>query len=154
VTDTKTQPTPASAPAASDWHQATLNLIGEIREYGHALNGPFVGRQVLLLTTTGAKSGEERIAPLAYSRDGDDYVIIASKGGAPTHPAWYQNLLANPTATIELNLETIRVNARITEGAERQRLWDGHVAIHPGFAEYPKKTDRVIPVVVLERVAD
>ena len=153
MTDTKTQPSAAPAPAA-DWHQMTLTLIAELREYGHALHGPFVGRQVLLLTTTGAKSGEERIAPLAYHRDGDHYVIIASKGGAPTHPAWYHNLLANPTAIIEVDLQTIKVHATIAEGAERQRLWDQQVAIHPGFAEYPKKTDRVIPIVVLERIAE
>ena len=77
--------------------------------------------------------------------------MTASKGGAPTHPAWYYNLLADPTATIELDLQTIKVRASVAEGAERQRLWDQHVAIHTGIGEYPRKTDRVIPVVVLER---
>ena len=84
-----------------DYHEMTRILTAEIREYGHATTGWFVGRDVFLLTTTGAKSGEPRTIPLAYSRDGETYVVTASKGGAPTHPAWYFNLLADPTATIK-----------------------------------------------------
>jgi len=137
-----------------DYHEMTRILTAEIREYGHATTGWFVDRDVFLLTTTGAKSGEPRTIPLAYSRDGETYVVTASKGGAPTHPAWYFNLLADATATIEVGLEIINVRASVAEGAERQRLWDQHVAIHTGIGEYPKKTDRIIPVVVLEPVAD
>ena len=135
-----------------DYHEMTRVLMAEIRESGHPMTGWFVGRDVFLLTTTGARSGEPRTIPLAYSRDGDRFVVTASKGGAPTNPAWYFNLLADPTATIEVDLETIKVRATTAEGAERQRLWDQHVAIHFGIGEYPKLTDRIIPVVVLERI--
>lgn len=135
-----------------DYHEMTRILMAEIREYGHPMTGWFVGRDVFLLTTTGARSGEPRTIPLAYSRDGDRFVVTASKGGAPTNPAWYFNLLADPMATIEVDLETIKVRATTAEGAERQRLWDQHVAIHVGIGEYPKLTDRIIPVVVLERI--
>ncbi len=154
MTDTVTEtvkgvPEPVPAP---DYQEMTRILMAEIREYGHPRTGWFVGRDVFLLTTTGAKSGEPRTIPLAYSRDGDRFVVTASKGGAPDNPAWYRNLLADPTATIEVDLETIKVRASTAEGAERQRLWDQHVAIHVGIGEYPAKTDRIIPVVVLERV--
>ena len=142
-------PRPVPAP---DYHEMTRILMAEIRESGRPQTGWFVGRDVFLLTTTGAKSGEPRTIPLAYSRDGDDYVVTASKGGAPTHPAWYFNLLADPTATLEVDLESITVRASVAEGAERQRLWDQHVAIHTGIGEYPSKTDRIIPVVVLEPI--
>jgi deazaflavin-dependent oxidoreductase (nitroreductase family) len=135
-----------------DYHEMTRILMAEIRETGRPQTGWFVGRDVFLLTTTGAKSGEPRTIPLAYSRDGDAYVVTASKGGAPTHPAWYFNLLADPTATIEADLQTIKVRASVAKGTERQRLWDQHVAIHTGIGEYPSKTDRIIPVVVLERI--
>jgi deazaflavin-dependent oxidoreductase (nitroreductase family) len=137
-----------------DYHEMTRILMAEIREYGHPKTGWFVGRDVLLLTTTGARSGASRTVPLAYSRDGDAYVVTASKGGAPTHPGWYFNILADPNGTIEVDLQTIKVRASVAEGAERQRLWDQHVAIHTGIGEYPQKTDRIIPVVVLERISD
>jgi deazaflavin-dependent oxidoreductase (nitroreductase family) len=130
----------------------TRILMAEIRETGRSQTGWFVGRDVFLLTTTDAKSGEPRTIPLAYSRDGEAYVVTASTGGAPTHPTWYFNLLADPTATIEADLETITVRASVAEGTEGQRLWDQHVAIHTGIGEYPQKTDRIIPVVVLERI--
>lgn len=154
MTDTATEtlegvPEPVPQP---DYHEMTRILIAEIREYGHSKTGWFVGRDVFLLTTTGAKSGEARTIPLAYSRDGDRFVVTASKGGAPSNPAWYLNLMADPTATVEVDLETIKVRASTAEGAERQRLWDQHVAIHTGIGEYPKLTDRIIPVVVLERI--
>ena len=135
-----------------DYHEMTRILMAEVREFGHPMTGWFVGRDLLLLTTTGAKSGEPRTVPLAYTRDGADYIVTASKGGAPTHPAWYYNFLADPNGTIELDLKTIKVRASVAEGAERQRLWDQHVAIHTGIGEYPQKTDRIIPVVVLTPV--
>jgi deazaflavin-dependent oxidoreductase (nitroreductase family) len=131
----------------------TRALIADFRAHGGKVtNGPFAGRPVLLLTTTGAKSGQPRLAPLVYSRAGDHYVVVASKGGAPTHPAWYHNLLANPVVTVEVGGETFEARARVTEGAERDRLFAERAAASPNFAEYQNKTTRVIPVVVLERL--
>ena len=119
---------------------------------GQVTSGPFAGRPVLLLTTTGAQSGQPRLAPVVYSRDGDRYVILASKGGSPTHPAWYHNLVAKPVVTVEVGGETFEATARVTEGMERDRLFAQRAATNPNFAEYQKKTTRVIPVVVLERL--
>src|SRR5690349_15812379 len=96
------------------------NLIEEFRANGGKVGGQFAGSPMILLTTKGAKSGQERTTPLVYTRDGDRYVIIASKGGAPTNPAWYHNLVANPEATAEIGTETFRVRARVAEGEERQ----------------------------------
>jgi deazaflavin-dependent oxidoreductase (nitroreductase family) len=127
------------------------NLIADLRaNQGQATSGPFRGGSVLILTTTGAKSGETRENPLAYTRTGDDYVVIASKGGAPTHPAWFHNLLANPEVKVEVLGKTIPVRARVAEGEEHQRLYDAQAAVMPGFADYQRKTTRKIPVVVFE----
>lgn len=131
----------------------TEALIVDFRAHGgQVTSGPFAGRPVLLLTTTGAQSGQPRLAPLVYTRDGDHYVILASKGGAPTHPAWYHNLTAHAIVTAEVGGETFEARARVTEGAERQRLWAQHATINPGFRDYQQRTTRIIPVVVLERV--
>jgi deazaflavin-dependent oxidoreductase (nitroreductase family) len=120
---------------------------GVIRE------GPFTGRDVLLLTTKGAKSGHARTHPLVYTRDGDRYLIIASKGGAHDHPSWYHNLRAHPEVTVEVGPETFRAKAiPVARGHERRRLYDQHSAINPGFKDYEKKTERVIPAVLLERL--
>jgi len=134
------------------WHAMTETLITDIRAHGEAQTGPFVGRPVLLLTTTGAKTGEPRLVPLVYSRDGDSPVIMASKGGAPAHPAWFLNLRANPIVRVEAGGETYHARAVITEGAERDRLWAAHVAQNPGFADYEKRTTRLIPAIRLERI--
>jgi deazaflavin-dependent oxidoreductase (nitroreductase family) len=115
-------------------------------------SGPFVNAPLLLLTTTGARSGQERTTPLAHTTDGDRFVVIASKGGAPTNPDWYHNLVANPEATVELGRDTFRVRASFPQGEERRRLYDQQAALMPGFAEYEKQTTRQIPVVVLERI--
>ena len=140
----------------ADWdpHTFTANLIADMRAHGGVpSDGPFKDRKVLILTTTGAKSGEPRTAVLAYRSDGDALVVAGSKGGAPTDPAWVHNLKADPVPTVEVNNEVFKANATIkTEGAERDRLWAAHVAEMPGFGEYPKKTDRVIPMIVLERI--
>jgi deazaflavin-dependent oxidoreductase (nitroreductase family) len=129
-------------------------LIADLRAHdGRPSGGPFLGRPLLILGTTGARSGEHREAPLVYSRDDDALVIIASKGGAPTHPAWYFNILADPRVTIEVDGETFTTQARVVGEGERRRLYDQHAAIHPTFAEYEAKTTRVIPVIVLEREA-
>lgn len=136
----------------ADYAAFTRNLIADVRTNGQPTSGPFLGRRVLILTTTGARSGEPRVAPLVHSGDGDRLVIIASKGGAPDNPSWYANLRANPVVTVETGGEMFQARASEAEGEERQRLWDAHVAEHPGFAEYPTMTSRVIPVVVLERI--
>jgi deazaflavin-dependent oxidoreductase (nitroreductase family) len=111
------------------------------------------GRPLMILTTTGAKSGEPREAIVTYTRDGDAYVIAASKSGAPTNPAWFYNILANPTVTVEADGAKFEAHATVTDGAERQRLWDQHSDERPEFKEYPKITTRVIPMITLERIA-
>jgi deazaflavin-dependent oxidoreductase (nitroreductase family) len=133
----------------NDWNTAVAT---EFRANGGVVGGPFAGATLLLLHTTGTKSGQARLNPLIYLPDGDRYVVFASYGGAPRHPDWYFNLMAQPQATIEVGTETIPVRAVEITGAERQRLWDGQVARSPQFREYAHKTTRVIPVVALERV--
>ena len=119
---------------------------------GKISSGMFKGARLLLLT--GAKSGKQRINPLAFTRDGDNYVIIASKGDSPTHPDWYHNTLANQEVGVEVATQSgvhqFAAHARIAEGEERQRLYDAQAAVMPNFAEYQKKTSREIPVVVLD----
>ena len=128
------------------------NLINEFRANNGKVTGTFAGRPVVLLTTTGAKSGQQRTTPLVYTTDGDNLVIIASKGGAPTNPAWYHNIVANPTVTVELPGETYQARARVAQGEERERLYNAQAALMPAFAEYQEKTSRQIPVIVLERL--
>ena len=126
-------------------------VIKEFRENGGEVTGRFAGAPLLLLTTTGAKSGEKRTTPLAFSSDGDDIIIIASYAGNPKHPAWFLNMRANPEVTIELPNETFITNAVIPEGEERQRLFDQQAAKMPAFKEYQAKTSRQIPVIVISR---
>jgi len=128
------------------------NLVDEFRNGGGTVTGPFEHAPLLLLTHTGAKSGTKRTNPLVYTRDGDDIVIIASKGGAPAHPHWYLNVVANPVVTVELPGESFDARARVAEGAERDRLFRAQADAMPNFDEYQTKTDRLIPVVVLERI--
>ena len=109
------------------------------------------GTTILLLTTEGRVSGEQRTTPLIHRTDGEDWVIVASKGGAPEHPGWYQNLQANPKASIQVKGEEIPVRATDAEGAERARLWDLMAEVWPAYEDYQAKTDREIPVVVLTR---
>lgn len=133
----------------SDFNQT---VIAEFRANGGVVGGYFAGANMLLLHTTGAKSGQERVNPLVYTRDGDRLVIVASKGGADSNPDWYYNLLANPAATVEVGSDTFAVRATaVTEGPERARLYALMVAHREGFADYERKTARTIPVVVLER---
>jgi proline iminopeptidase len=110
------------------------------------------GSHILLLTTTGRKSGTETTAPLIFGMDGDNPVIVASKGGAPDHPGWYKNLLAHPEAEVQIKGDVFPVRARTAEGAERERLWKLMNLEWKHYAEYQTKTDRTIPVVVLERI--
>src|SRR5947199_4639540 len=109
------------------------------------------GTTILLLTTTGRSSGQERTMPLIHRTDGDRWVIVASKGGAPDHPDWYKNLVANPEAEIDVKDERIPVRAHAAEGAERERLWGLMSEVWPAYNDYQRKTGREIPVVVLER---
>jgi deazaflavin-dependent oxidoreductase (nitroreductase family) len=111
------------------------------------------GSKILLLTTKGRKSGEPRTKPLIYEADGDRYVIVASKGGAPDHPDWYENLQADPNVELQVLDEVFPAIARTAEGEERDRLWEKANEVWPHYAEYQQRTERVIPVVVLERAA-
>jgi deazaflavin-dependent oxidoreductase (nitroreductase family) len=134
-------------------HDFNQGLIKEFRANGgKAISGPFVNAPLLLLTTTGAKSGKPFTTPLVYTKDGDRIVIIASKGGFPTNPAWFHNLKAHPTTTIELGKEKFQAKATITKDPERQRLFDAQAKVMPNFNEYQKNTTRQIPVIVLERI--
>ena len=132
------------------------DLIAQYRKNrGVITEGRFTGRDILLLTTTGAKSRQPRTHPLAYTRDGDHYLIIASKGGAPSHPAWYHNLRAHPEVTVEVGPQMFQAKAIAhASGPERRRLFDQMASVLPGFKEYEEKTKRQIPVVLLERLSD
>jgi deazaflavin-dependent oxidoreductase (nitroreductase family) len=125
-------------------------VIDEFRANGGVVHGR--GSSLLLLTTTGAKSGKRHTTPLAYTRDGDHYVILASKGGAPTNPSWYHNLVAHPEVTVEVSGETFKAKASVAEGTERERLFNQMAAKMPGFADYQRTTTRQIPVIILTRV--
>jgi deazaflavin-dependent oxidoreductase (nitroreductase family) len=109
------------------------------------------GTTILLLTTRGRSSGEARTTPLIHRADGERWIVVASKGGAPEHPSWYQNLLADPEATVEVLGETVPVLASTAEGEERARLWSLMAEVWPAYDDYQAKTDRQIPVVVLTR---
>jgi deazaflavin-dependent oxidoreductase (nitroreductase family) len=133
------------------------NLFGEehVRRYretggevGHTWKN---GSKILLLTTKGRSTGEPRTAPLIYENDGDRYVIVASKGGAPQHPGWYRNLSQDPEVEVQVKDEVFPARARTAEGAERDRLWRLAAEQWPDYDRYQKRTDREIPVVVLER---
>jgi len=136
--------------APNDFNQ---QIITEFRANAGKVGNMFAGRPMLLLTTSGAKSGQQRTTPLVYLPDGERWVIFASKGGAPTHPAWYHNLVAHPEATIEVGTERIPVTAVVTKGAERDKLYATQAAAMPAFADYQQKTTRRIPVVALVRRA-
>jgi deazaflavin-dependent oxidoreductase (nitroreductase family) len=124
-------------------------IIEEFHASGGRVGGMFEGTPLLLLHHTGAKSGKSRINPLAYLRDGGRYVVFASKGGAPTNPDWYYNLKAQPNITIEVGTDTIPVVASEATGEERERLYRSQAERAPQFAEYARKTDREIPVIIL-----
>jgi len=136
----------------ASWSQA---IIDEFHAKGGKGVGQF-GNRLVLLTTTGARSGKEGTTPVMYHRDGERYVVVASKGGAPDNPAWYHNLKTNPVARVEVGTEsgteTFEVRAREAEGEERERMWAERVAIAPGFGDYQRNTSRRIPVMILERI--
>ena len=133
-------------------HDFNRNLVEEFRANAGKVTGIFEGAPLLILTTTGAKSGKPHTTPVVYTTDGDRLVIIASMGGAPKSPAWYHNLVANPEVEVEQGTEKFSARATVTEGAERDRLFRAQAALMPNFDDYQKNTTRVIPVVVLERV--
>jgi deazaflavin-dependent oxidoreductase (nitroreductase family) len=127
-------------------------IIDEFRANDGRVGGFFQGRTLLLLHTKGAKSGNERINPVAFVKDGERWVIIASKGGAPTNPGWYYNVVANPLVTVEVGTEKFQAQAAVAEEPERTRLYNKMVDMMPGFDDYRRRTTRVIPVIVLTPV--
>jgi deazaflavin-dependent oxidoreductase (nitroreductase family) len=138
----------------ADMDDFNKGVIEEFRANGGRVGGPFDGAPLLLLTSVGAKSGTPRTTPLMYLPDGERLVIFASKAGAPTNPAWYHNLLANRSATVEVGSDTFDVDVSVATGEERERLFNQQSGLMPQFADYAQKTTRQIPVVVLERAAD
>ena len=135
----------------SDLLSQNQRTVDEFRANGGVVGGYFAGATLLLLTTTGAKSGKQTVSPVICTVDGDRLLVYASAGGGPSHPAWYHNLVANPEVTVEFGTETFPARATLVTGAERDRLWDEQVARAPGFGDYQRGNRRVIPVVALER---
>lgn len=131
--------------------EMNTQVITEFREKGGTVGGMFEGFPLILVHHKGAKSGIERIAPLVPYIEGERIFIFASLGGSPKHPAWYHNLVANPDTTVEYGTETFPVTARVLPRAERDEIYAKQVAVQPQFGEYQRKTDRVIPVVELQR---
>lgn len=127
-------------------------VIDEFRANDGVVGGHFEDMTLLLLHTIGAKSGEPRLNPVVYLADGERYLIIASKGGAPTHPGWYHNVVAHPEVTVEVGTEKFQAQAVVVQEPERTELFNMMSTQYPGFAEYEKKTTRVIPVIALTRL--
>ncbi len=132
------------------WQERNEGVIEEFRANGGKVKG---WAPLILLTTTGAKTGQRRIIPLMYVSDGDRVLAIASKGGSPKHPLWYHNLLAHPEVTVEVGSEKFDATARVLTGEERERAFARAAEVFPPYAEYQKKTPREIPVIALERRA-
>ena len=137
----------------SDMNDFNQKIVDEFRANGGKVGGMFEGSPIVLVHHKGAKSGTERVNPLVYQDlGGGSIAVFASKGGAPTNPDWFHNLVANPDTTIELGTEQVPVRARVADDEERDRMWETQKAAHPQFAEYEKTAgDRKIPVVILER---
>ena len=136
----------------SDLNERNKKIIDEFRANGGKVSGPFEGKTLLLLHTKGAKSQKERINPVACVRDDERLAVIASKGGAATHPDWYYNVITNPLVTVEVGTEKFQARATVAEEPERTRLYDKMAEMMPGFNEYQARTTRVIPVIVLTPV--
>jgi deazaflavin-dependent oxidoreductase (nitroreductase family) len=132
----------------SDWND---KVIAEFRANQGRVGGQFEGAPLLLLHSTGAKSRQERVNPVMYQAVGNGFAVFASKAGADTNPNWYHNLRAHPQARIEVGTQTLDVTARVLDADEREPIWEEQKARYPGFADYESKTDRVIPVVMLDR---
>ncbi|MCE2487618.1 MAG: nitroreductase family deazaflavin-dependent oxidoreductase [Desulfurellaceae bacterium] len=136
----------------SELNEYNKQVITEFRANEGKVGGQMENMPVILLTMTGAKSGRTITKPLVYTTDGERVVVIASFAGAPHHPGWYHNLVANPEVTLEIGTERFRARAEVTSGEERQRLFDAQAAQMPIFHDYQKKTSRQIPVVVFNRI--
>jgi len=132
----------------SDWND---HVIAEFRANQGRVGGQFEGAPLLLLHSTGARSGQERVNPMMYLAVGEEFAVFASKAGADTHPDWYYNLRAHPEARVEIGTETFDVTARVLDAEEREPVWEEQKSRYPGFADYEAKTDRVIPVIMLTR---
>jgi deazaflavin-dependent oxidoreductase (nitroreductase family) len=126
--------------------------VAEFRANGGKLNPPLDTHPLLVLTTTGAKSGEPRSTPMSYSTDGDRVIVVAANGGAAANPDWYHNLVANPVVTVELGGEAFKARATVAAEPERSRIFEQHATSRPNFVEFQGKTTRRLPVVVLERI--
>jgi deazaflavin-dependent oxidoreductase (nitroreductase family) len=126
-------------------------IIEEFRANDGKVGGPFAGAPMVLLTTTGAKTGRKLTTPLMYLPDGDRIVVFASKGGAPTNPNWYHNIVANPKATLEVGSQKFEANATVTQGEERDRLYATQAQRYTAFADYQANTSRTIPVIAFTR---
>jgi deazaflavin-dependent oxidoreductase (nitroreductase family) len=135
----------------ADANDFNTGIIEEFRANAGKVGGPFEGAPMVLLTTIGAKSGKVRVNPVMYRNDGGRMYVFASKAGAPTNPDWYHNMVANPEMSIEVGTDSYDVTATEVKGAERDRIYADQAREYPGFAEYEAKTDRVIPVVALDR---
>lgn len=132
-----------------EFEDFNATIVAEFRANHGKVGGNFEGAPLLLLHSRGARTGAERVSPMMYLRDGDRYLVFASKGGADVHPAWYHNLVAHPDAEIEVGDDTIAVQAVELKGAERDEKYAQQAALYPGFAAYEAKTSRIIPVVAL-----
>jgi deazaflavin-dependent oxidoreductase (nitroreductase family) len=135
----------------SDVNAWNAKIIEEFRANEGKVGGPFEGAPVLLLRTTGARSGVERTNPVVYLEDGGHLYVFASKAGADTDPDWFHNLVSNPGVTVELGAETFKATATPVGGADRDRIYSIQASVNPGFQEYQEKTSRVIPVVEIVR---
>lgn len=139
----------------SEFDEMNREVLAEFRANAGvvdtAAGGYFKGKPVLVLHTTGAKTGRERETPLMYLDEGDDRFVFASKGGAPNHPDWYRNLKANPDVTVDVGTESYPATARVITGPERDRIYAAQVAAFPQFGDYEQKTTRKIPVIALDR---
>jgi deazaflavin-dependent oxidoreductase (nitroreductase family) len=136
----------------TDANERNKKIIQEFRANDGKVGGGFKGKTLALLHTKGAKSGQERINPLACIQDGGNLVVIASKGGAPTHPDWYYNVAAHPQVTVEFGTETLQASAMVAKEPDRTRLYNRMVEVMPGFDDYRRNTTREIPVIVLTPV--
>jgi deazaflavin-dependent oxidoreductase (nitroreductase family) len=132
----------------SDWND---KVIAEFRANEGRVGGGFEGAPLLLLHSTGARSGQERVNPMMYQAVGDGFAVFASKAGADSNPDWFHNLRAHPEASVEVGTETLEVTARVLDDAEREPIWQEQKSRYPGFADYETRTTRQIPVVLLER---
>jgi deazaflavin-dependent oxidoreductase (nitroreductase family) len=136
--------------AQPDINEVNRDVIAQFRaNRGNVTSGRFAGSKLLLLTTKGAKTGASRVNPVMYYKDGERFVVFASKRGAPTNPDWYHNLVVNPNVTVEVGEAVFQTKARIATGEERQRIWDAAVKLHPFLAQHQSNTMRQIPVILL-----